>query len=51
MLCIRMLKVCSESIYKPLNLIFKSCLEMVNFCLIGKKLLLSQFLEKVTSSY
>ena len=31
MLSIRMLKLCDESIYKPLNLIFKSCLETGQF--------------------
>ena len=31
MLSIRMLKLCGESIYKPLNLILKSCLETVPF--------------------
>ena len=31
MLCIRMLKLCGESIYKPLNLILKSCLETGHF--------------------
>ena len=51
MLSIRMLKLCGESIYKPLNVIFKSCLETVNLRLVGKKLMLSQFLKRVTSSY
>ena len=37
MLSIRMLKLCGESIYKPLNLIFKSCLEIDQFPSIGKK--------------
>ena len=31
MLSIRMWKLCGESIYKPLNLIFKSCLETGQF--------------------
>ena len=31
MLSIRMMKLCGESIYKPLNLIFKSCLETGQF--------------------
>ena len=31
MLSIPMLKLCDESIYKPLNLIFKSCLETGQF--------------------
>ena len=31
MLSIRMVKLCGESIYKPLNLIFKSCLETDQF--------------------
>ena len=31
MLIIGMLKLCGESIYKPLNLIFKSCLETGQF--------------------
>ena len=31
MLSIRMLKLCGESIYKPLNLIFKSCLKTGQF--------------------
>ena len=31
MLSIRMLKLCGESIYKPLNLIFKSCLKTCQF--------------------
>ena len=32
-----MLKLCSESIYKPLNLTFKSCLETVQFASGWKK--------------
>ena len=31
MVSIRMLKLCGESIYKPLNLILKSCLETGHF--------------------
>ena len=31
MLSIRMLKLCGESIYKPLNIIFKFCLETGQF--------------------
>ena len=31
MLSVRMLKLCGESIYKPLNLIFKSCLKNGQF--------------------
>ena len=37
MLSIRMLKLCGESIYKPLNLIFKSCLETDQFSSDWKK--------------
>ena len=37
MLSIRMLKLCGECIYKPLNLIFKSCLDTGQFRLIEKK--------------
>ena len=51
MLSIRMLKLCGESIYKPLNLIFKSCLDTGQFRLIEKKVMLVQFLKRVTSSY
>ena len=50
-LSVRMLKLCGESIYKPLNLICKSCLETGQFLSKWKKLMLSQFLKKVTSSY
>ena len=36
-LSIRMLKLCGESIYKPLNLIFKSCLKTGQFLSEWKK--------------
>ena len=31
MISIRMVKICDDSIYKPLKLIFQSCLESGNF--------------------
>ena len=37
MLGIRMVKLCGESIYKPLNLIFKPCLETGQFLSDWKK--------------
>ena len=40
-----MLKLCGESIYKPLNLICKPCLETGQFPSKWKKLMLSQFLK------
>ena len=51
MISIRMLKLCGESIYKPLNLIFKSCLETGSFPSDWKKTNVVPFLKRVTSSY
>ena len=50
MLSICMLKLCSESIYKPLNLIFKSCLKTGQFPSEWKKANVFQFLKRMTSS-
>ena len=44
MISIRMLKICGDSIFKPLELTFKSCIAN------GKKLMLSQFIKKITNS-
>ena len=46
MISICMLKICGDSILKPLELIFKSCNESGNFPSNGKKLMLSQFIKK-----
>ena len=37
MITIRMIKICGESILKPLELIFKSCLEIGKFPIEWKK--------------
>ena len=50
-LSIRMLKLCGESVYKSLNLIFKSYLETGSFPSDWKKANVVQFLKRVTSSY
>ena len=41
------LKVCGDSIFRPLNIIFKTCLRRVNFAWNGKKPILFQFITKV----
>ena len=46
-----MLKLCGESIYKPLNLIFKSCLETGQFLPDEKKTNVVPVFQNVTSSY
>ena len=43
---IRMLKICGSSIYKPLNMIFKKCIETVFFLLNGKRLILFLFTKR-----
>ena len=51
MFSIRMLKLCGESIYKALNLIFKSCLETGQFLSDWKKGNAVPVFKKVTNSY
>ena len=46
---IRMLKICGDSVCRPLNIIFKTCLRTVRFPWNGKKLILFQFIKKVIS--
>ena len=49
MISICMLKICGDSILTPLELLFKSCIEigkLENFTSNGKKLMLSQFIKK-----
>ena len=41
------LKVCGDSIFRPQNIIFKTCLRRVNFPWNGKKPILFQFIKKV----
>ena len=36
-ICIRMLKICGDSFYRPLNIIFKTCLRTGKFPLERKK--------------
>ena len=50
MLSVRMSKLCGESIYQPLNLLFQSHLETGQFPSEWKKKLL-QFLKRVMNSY
>ena len=47
MIIIRMLKICGNSIYKPLQLIFRSCIDNGNSHLNGKKLMLFPFIRRV----
>ena len=42
---IRMLKICGDSICRPLNVIFKTACVRVNFLWNGKKLILIQFIK------
>ena len=44
MISIRMLKLCGEAICRPLNIIFKTCL---NFLQNGRKAMLFQFIKKM----
>ena len=46
MISIRMLKIWVSSLYKPLQLIFRPCIETENPRLSGKKLMLFQFIGK-----
>ena len=46
---IRMLKICGDSICRPLNIIFKTCLRRGKFPMQWKKLILFQFINKVIS--
>ena len=46
MISIRMLKICGDSIFKPLELISNHVLRMTTFPSNGKKLILSQFVKK-----
>ena len=50
MISIRMIKICGEPILKPLELIFKSCLENGKFPNEWKKLMLPQFIKEITNS-
>ena len=43
---IRMLKICCESILKPLELILNSCVENGNFHIEWKKIMLPQFIKE-----
>ena len=49
MISIRMLKICGESISKPLEIIFKSCIEKGRFLMNGKKQMWFQSIKKVIS--
>ena len=49
MISIRMLKICSESISMPLEIIFKSCIEKGQFLMNGKKQMRFQSIKKVIS--
>ena len=42
----KMLKICADSILKPVELITKSFIESGNFPWNGEKLMLSQFIKK-----
>ena len=49
MISIRMLKICGESISKPLEIIFKSCIEKGRFLMNGQKQMWFQSIKKVIS--
>ena len=48
MFSIRMIKLCGNSICKPLSIIFNDCLNRVNFLMNGKKLTLYLYVRKET---
>ena len=48
---IRILKICGSSIYKPLEMIFKHCIETVFFLLNGKRLILFLFTKRGTNKH
>ena len=50
MISIRMLKICGDSILKPLELIFKSCLENGKFPIEWKKANVVLVHKKITNS-
>ena len=50
MISIRMLKICGDSVLKPLKLIFKSSLENGKFSIEVKKANIVPIHEKITSS-
>ena len=50
MISIRMLKICGDSILKPLELIFKSCLENGKFPIEWKKANVPPVHKKITNS-
>ena len=45
----KMLKICADSILKPVELITKSFIESGNFPWNGEKLMLSQFIKKINN--
>ena len=49
MISIRMLKICGETISKPLEIIFKSCIEKGRFLMNGQKQMWFQSIKKVIS--
>ena len=50
MISIRMLKICGDSILKPLELFVKSCIESGKFSVEWKKLMLPQFIKKLQTT-
>ena len=50
MISIRMLKICGDSILKPLELIFKSCIESGKFPIEWKKANVVPVHKKITNS-
>ena len=50
MISIRMLKICDDSILKPLELIFKSCIESGKFPIEWKKANVVPVHKKITNS-
>ena len=50
MISIRMLKICGDSIVKPLELIFKSCIESWKFSIEWEKANVVPFHKKITNS-
>ena len=51
MISIRILKLCGGSIYKPLRLIFRACLDQGTFPCVGKKPTLSLFIKQVDMGF
>ena len=49
MISIRMLKLRGETVYRPLNVIFKTCLTQTSFLQNGRNGMFFQFIKKMTN--